>query len=183
MKGVALAVQALPGGQAVAIRPAPLPAAWLGAVLLLAALFGLPALAILLSPARWDGLSLASMALGLGIAAWALGAAWRARRLRRPQRLVLGPERIEAGARSLRWDEVTGFEVLAPRALAQGPAAAGGVAMGLRIGAARAAQDWRVAAGLAAGGRQVLATGLDEAAAGRLHALLEGARPAARGAD
>lgn len=164
---------ATPEGSRLELRPVPLPGAYLAAALLLAGLFGMPALAVLLVPARQDPLSLAAAAGGLGIAAWAglaLRGAWRARR---PQRLDLSPAGIALGAAPpLPWPEIGAVEAVAGSA---GTAAApgGAAALGARIATARLAHEWRVRAVLADGTVRFLAQGLDAAAATRLQALLE----------
>lgn len=167
---------ATPGGLALSIRPVRPPAAWLALAWLLAALFGLPALAILLSPQRWDGLSLSAMGCGFAIAGFAALAARRARRTRRPQRLVASAEGVTTPGAVLAWPRIRAIETVSPPAP---PREAGtGAAMGLRIAAARVAHEWRVEALLDDGRTALLAEGLDAAAAARIRDRLAAARDA-----
>lgn len=168
-------------GLALEILPVRLPAAWLAVTVMLGAMFGLPALAVLISPSRWDPLGLAAMAAGFAVAGWAGTAAVRARAARRPQRLLLDAAGIAGGARALRWAETIGVEAVAPSFGGAGTAT-GASAMGLRIAAERAAQEWRVVAATEEGGRVLLARGLDQAAAERIAARIEAARPQPSGA-
>jgi hypothetical protein len=169
---------AQPDALALEIRPAPLPWTWRAVTWMLALLFGMPALAVLLSPGRWDAVSLPAAAAGLGVAGWGILLLRRARATRQPQRLRLTRAGVQGGELTLAWPEILGFAAIPPPAPADGPAP-GAAAMGQRIAAERAAQEWRVTARLADGGTRVLAHGLDEAAAARIRDRLEAGRDGA----
>lgn len=85
------------------IHPARPPLAFQAAGWLLAGMFGMPALSVLLTPARQDGVSLLAAAGGLGVAGLAIGAVHRVRRDRRQRQFWLREQGLECQGKLLPW--------------------------------------------------------------------------------
>jgi hypothetical protein len=159
----------------VEIRPARPEPAFLAAAVLLGGLFGLPALAVLLNPARHDPLSLGAAGcavLILALAGWALR---RALRGRRPSSLRLDAVGLCLAGERLPWNSLAERQVSLPengRAMASpgihGLAAA--IAARQRAAEARLLQHRRDGAP-----PLLLAGGLDAETAGQLRAALDAA--------
>ncbi|MFZ6765361.1 hypothetical protein [Pseudoroseomonas sp. WGS1072] len=139
------------------LRPARPPLAFLASVALLGGLFGLPALAVLIDPARHDALSLgaalgALLVLGLAALAWR-----RARRGRGRREIRLDAAGILLPEGRLAWTALRGLRVEAPppAATLPGPHGLGaGIAAQQRASEARLWLDRRDASepALVAGG-------------------------------
>jgi hypothetical protein len=159
------------------IRPARPEPAFLAAAALLGGLFGLPALAVLLNPARHDALSLAAAGCALLILALAGGALRRALRGRRRHCLRLDATGLCLAADCLPWSALGERHVVLPEAGRQAPAPgihglAAAIAARQHAAEARLLQDRRdggppllLAAGLEAGTAERLRAALDAAAA------------------
>ncbi|MXP65607.1 hypothetical protein E0493_19855 [Roseomonas sp. M0104] len=108
------------GGVAlITVRPARASLAFLAATGLLGALFGLPALAVLLDPRRHDAISLAAALCALLILTGAVIAFRRARRGRGERRIRLAPEGITLPERHVPWSVVRELRAEQPAAARQ----------------------------------------------------------------
>jgi hypothetical protein len=97
-----------------AVRPARPALAFLAAVLLLAGLFGLPALAVLVDPGRHDTVSLAAAGCALLIIGLAV-LAWRhARRGRAPREIRLDARGLSLAGALVPWESVRSLRVERP---------------------------------------------------------------------
>lgn len=152
------------------LQPARPPLAFQAAALLLAGLFGLPALAVALNPARHDGVSLAAAVAGVAVAALALRALLRARRNRHPRQVWLRPEGIETAEALLPWRPLAALRVVQPEAGPYGQQASGIHALAARIAQQQHAAEARLVLDMADGRPALLASGLGPEAA---HALRE----------
>lgn len=163
------------------IRPARPDLAFLAAAVLLGGLFGLPALAVLLNPARHDALSLSAAGcavLILALAGWALR---RALHGRRPMALRLDPTGLAAGEQHWPWAALGARAVEAPPPVV----ASGGVhGLAAAIATRQRAAEARVVQHFADGMPPVtLAGGLEAGVAERLLAALAVAERAARSGE
>ncbi|HWL84025.1 MAG TPA: hypothetical protein VNR89_23965 [Roseomonas sp.] len=104
------------GGGAVlfTVRPARASPAFLAATVLLGALFGLPALAVLLDPRRHDAVSLAAASCALLILLGAAMAFRRARRGRGERRIRVGPTGITLPEQHVPWSAFRELRVEQP---------------------------------------------------------------------
>ncbi|MDJ0390336.1 hypothetical protein QMO56_19675 [Roseomonas sp. E05] len=98
------------------VRPARASSAFLAATVLLGALFGLPALAVLLNPRRHDVISLAAAFCALLVLAGAALAFRRARRGRGERRIRVEPGGITLPERHVPWPAVRDLRVEQPAA-------------------------------------------------------------------
>ncbi|MBO1080551.1 hypothetical protein [Roseomonas haemaphysalidis] len=163
------------------IRPARPDTAFLAASVLLGGLFGLPALAVLLNPARHDALSLSAAGcavLILLLAGWALR---RALRGRRPVTLRLDPAGLAAGEQRWAWPALAARTVEAPPPVV----AVGGVhGLAATIATRQRAAEARVMQHFTDGMPPVvLAGGLDAGVAERLLQALAVAETTARSGE
>jgi hypothetical protein len=112
------------------IRPAQAALAYLAASLLLGMLFGLPTLAVLLSPKRHDSASLAAAVAGLLIAALAGAAFLRARRARHVQQIRVSSEGLSWTGGALPWSAIRKLRLEKPKST-QATAGIYGLAAGI----------------------------------------------------
>lgn len=170
----------------------PVPPSWnfLGVAILLGGLFGAPALAVVLDPARRDPWSLGAAVCGMLILGLAILAGRQAVAGRGRQRISVGAAGLETRSGIYAWRDITGIEVLQPRpnrfvpqpvgqSATVGAVVTGGHSLGASI--ARQQQAGAVCIALHLRDRSkpaLLATGLDAATAERLHQdLLTAAEP------
>jgi hypothetical protein len=155
------------------VRPARPEPGFLMAAVLLGGMFGLPALAVLLSPARHDPLSLGAAGcalLVLGLAAWALR---RAIGGRRPMILRLDAHGVTAAAEALPWRSLAARAVELP-ATGRHAATPGIHGLAAAVAARQRAAEARVVQHRRDGGAPVLlAGGLEAGTAERLRAALD----------
>ena len=164
------------------IRPARAPVAFLAAAVLMAGMFGLPALAVLATPARQDPVSLGAALCALIITAGAVLAIRRARQGR-------AEREIRADAAGLSWPEgcapwaaIAGLRVEQP-APPRG-AAAGIHALAAGIAAQQQAVEARLMLDRSDGAAPaILASALDAAAAEALRQALLRHRPPRQAPD
>lgn len=173
----------------------PVPPSWnfLGVAVLLGGLFGAPALAVVLDPARRDPWSLGAAACGALILGLAIQAGRQAVSGRGRQRISIGSAGLEARSGTYAWRDITSIEILRPRpnefapqsmdrAAAVGRAMMGGHVLGASIALQQQAGAVRVAAHLRDRSKPaLLATGLDAATAERLRQALLSATAAHAG--
>lgn len=162
------------------VHPARPPLAFRAAALLLAGLFGLPALGVLLSPSRHDGVSLLAAAGGLGIAGLAAWALLRGRRARRVQRFRLRPGGVEREGRFLPWPAGAALRVARPEAGPYARGASGIHGLAARIAAQQHAAEACLFLDGGEGGPALLASGLDLPTAEALREALSSDRLSAR---
>lgn len=146
--------------------------AFMAAAVLLGGLFGLPALGVVLNPARHDALSLAAALLALAVVAVAVLALRRARAHRRPSQLRLDASGLLAAGTLIPWPALGARQVVLPETVAhaQPPGIHGlaaGIAAGHRAGEARLLQSRQDGAPAV-----LLAGGLDAETATRLDTTL-----------
>jgi hypothetical protein len=155
------------------IRPARPELAFLAAAFLLGGLFGLPALAVLLNPARHDALSLGAAGCALAVLALAVVALRRALRGRAPRRLRMDAKGLTVAGRWLPWSSLGARQVEMPTA--GGAVAAPGIhGLAAAIAARQRAAEARVVQARLDGAEPLLlAGGLDAGTAERLHAALD----------
>jgi predicted lipid-binding transport protein (Tim44 family) len=155
------------------IHPARPDTAFLAAAALLGGLFGLPALAVLIDPARHDALSLGAACCALLILALVVVAWRRAFRNRAPQPLLLDTAGLTVGGTHLPWSALAGRRVELPAANRH--AAATGIhSIAAAIAARQQAAETRVMQDRRDGTPPLLlAGGLDAGTAERLRAALD----------
>lgn len=168
----------LPEGVEFTIHPAAPARGFLAAALLLALLFGLPALAVLADPRRHDAVSLAAALAGLAVAGLA-AAAWRgARRGRRPRWLRADAAGLTLPEAHLPWPALREIRLERRGAGRHAEAASGVHALAARIAAQQRAAETRLwAETTTPGAPLLLAEGLGEGAANGLRAALLALRP------
>ncbi|MFC7611457.1 hypothetical protein [Teichococcus aestuarii] len=127
---------------------------------MLTGLFGLPALAVALNPARHDGVSITAAVAGLAVAALALRALQRTRRNRHPRQILLRPEGVETAEALLPWRPLAALRVVQPEAGPYGGEAAGIHALAARIAQQQHAANARLVLDMADGRTALLASGL-----------------------
>lgn len=149
---------ALPDGTALfTVRPARPAAAFLAAAALLGGLFGLPALAVLISPRRNDPLSLAAALCALAVLGVAVAAFRRARQDRAPRAIRADAEGLALPEQRLAWNEILALRVEQPDAPRH--AAAGIHGLAAAVAAQQRAAEARVVLDHAAGGPPLLVAG------------------------
>lgn len=170
----------LPEGVEFTVQPAAPARGFLAAALLLALLFGLPALAVLADPRRHDAVSLAAALAGLAVAGLAL-AAWRgARRGRRVRRLLADAAGLTLPEAHLPWSALREIRLERRGPGRHAEAAAGVHALAARIAAQQRAAETRLwAETVVPGPPLLLAEGMGEGAAAALRAALLALRPEA----
>ncbi|WBV45562.1 hypothetical protein [Pseudoroseomonas cervicalis] len=167
-----------PQGVEFIIRPAPPARGFLAAALLLALLFGLPALAVLADPRRHDVVSLGAALAGLAVAGLA-AAAWRgARHGRQPRLLRADATGLTLPEAHLPWSALAGIRLEQPGPGRHAQAATGVHALAARIATQQRAAETRLWAELATPGPALLlAGGLGPGAAAALREALLALRP------
>jgi hypothetical protein len=146
--------------------------AFLAATVLLGGLFGLPALAVVLNPARHDALSLSATLLALLVVAIAVMAVRRARTNRKPSQLRLDATGLRAAGTLIPWPALGPRQIILPDTLAHAHAPgihglAATIATRQRAGEARLLQSRQDGAAAV-----WLANGLDAETATRLDSVL-----------
>jgi hypothetical protein len=146
--------------------------AFVAAAVLLGGLFGLPALAVVLNPARRDALSLSAALLALLVVAIAVLAVRRARANRKPSQLRLDAGGLRAAGTLIPWAALGPRHVILPDTLAHAQAPgihglAATIATRQRAGEARLLQSRKDGAPAVS-----LASGLDADTATRLDVVL-----------
>ncbi|HWX51568.1 MAG TPA: hypothetical protein VNZ61_26295 [Roseomonas sp.] len=158
------------------VRPARASLAFLAAAVLLGALFGLPALAVLLNPRRHDAISLAAALCALLILAGAVVAFRRARHGRSPRRIEVDATGIALPERHVPWSVVQGLRVEQPAADRQ--VASGIYDLAANVAAQQRAAEARLLLDGPEGGAPLLvASGLGAAVAEQLRAAILRLKP------
>lgn len=153
-------------------QPARPSLAFQAAALLLAGLFGLPVLAVVLDPARHDGISLMAAAAGAAIAALAASVLLRTRQRRHPQSIRLRHDGLETAEGLLPWRPLAALRIVQPKAGPYEGQATGIHALAARIARQQHAADARLVLDMADGRPALLASGLGLATARALREAL-----------
>lgn len=157
------------------VRPARASLAFLAATVLLGGLFGLPALAVLLNPQRYDAISLAAAFCALLILAGAVLAFRRARRGRAPRRIEVDATGIVLPERRVLWPAVRELRVEQPATERQ--AAVGIYGLAANVAAQQRAAEARLLLDSLEGSPLLVASGLDVAVAEQLRAAMLRLKP------
>ncbi|ONG54050.1 hypothetical protein BKE38_10820 [Pseudoroseomonas deserti] len=162
----------------ITVHPARPALSFLAAAWLLGLLFGLPALAVLIDPARHEPVGLAAALAGLAVVAVAAFALRRARQGRGPRPLLLDASGLTLPERHLPWSELRSLTLRQPEPGRQAAAAPGLHALAARIAARQHAAETALLAETAGEGTPLLvAGGLGPEVAAALRDAVLAARP------